>query len=69
MVNYSENNIGAPKCKISFLLNFFQYCDRNIRVFTIDSCEVIALNILCFVLALDLCFFLDCSFFSYRLMQ
>ena len=37
----SENIIGAPKKKILFgaiKLSNFQYCDSNIRLFSIASC-------------------------------
>ena len=47
--------------KIVLVHLFFQYCDNNIRLFSIASCKVIALNLLCYIFGIFFCYFLDCS--------
>ena len=51
-VQSTKNIIGPPKYEIIMVpSNFFLilYCDSNIGLFSIASCKVITLNLLCFI--------------------
>ena len=65
-----ENIIGALKMRNNHgaikLFLFFQYCYRNMRVFSIAPCTIIALYLFCLFLVLVPFFFLYCSFYNYR---
>ena len=54
-----KNIMGVPKMwkKLWCIqLLFFQYCYRNIRLFSITSCKVMAYNLLCFTLGISFFF-------------
>ena len=71
-ITADKNIIGTPKIRNDFqkLSNceFFQYCNRNIRVLSFAPCKVKALNLLCFIFGIIslLHLFNVLSMYSYR---